>query len=175
MADILPIPRKRRTREHVIADQSMNHVERFVYGVGYTSQRMASDYGNDLLMTTYDGSGHVEPGEIYFQLKATDGLEEARSGGHILFSLTAADYNLYSAETSPVFLIVFDAPLRRAYWLYVQQYFEANPARRPKPGAASIRVRIPKANRVSRRWILYARRRKLAVRRQLAGVVRHHG
>jgi hypothetical protein len=92
VADILPIPRKRRTREHVIADQSMNHVERFIYGAGYTTQRMTSDYGYDLLMTSYDEYGHVEPGEIYFQLKATDDIGKSQTGSHVLFSLALADY-----------------------------------------------------------------------------------
>ncbi len=29
-------PRKRRTREHVIADQSVNHLERFIIDEGHT-------------------------------------------------------------------------------------------------------------------------------------------
>jgi len=32
--------RKRRTREHVIADQSVNNVERFIIEEGHTAQRM---------------------------------------------------------------------------------------------------------------------------------------
>jgi hypothetical protein len=160
-------------REHVIADQNINYVQRFIYAVGYTAERVASDYGYDLMMTTYDEFGYIEPGEIYFQLKATDTIKESPTGSHVLFSLTIADYNLYSNETSPVFLVMYDAPARCGYWLYIQQYFEEDPARRPKKGADSIRVRIPIKNRVDRRWILYTRGRKFAVRKQLAGVVHH--
>jgi hypothetical protein len=61
VADILPIPRKRLTRENVIADQSMNFVERFIYAAGFTAQRLASDYGYDLMMTTFDDIGYIEP------------------------------------------------------------------------------------------------------------------
>jgi hypothetical protein len=30
-------PRKQRTRQHVIADQSVNHVERFIIDEGHTA------------------------------------------------------------------------------------------------------------------------------------------
>jgi hypothetical protein len=38
-------PRKRRTRQHVIAGQSVNHVERFIIDAGYTALRTEKDYG----------------------------------------------------------------------------------------------------------------------------------
>ena len=40
-----PLPRKRRTREHVIADLSVNHVERIILEAGHAVQRPTSDYG----------------------------------------------------------------------------------------------------------------------------------
>ena len=36
-------PRKRRTRQHVIADQSVNPVERFIIDEGHTTQRLEKD------------------------------------------------------------------------------------------------------------------------------------
>jgi hypothetical protein len=45
--------RKRRTREHVIADLSINHVERLVLRCGWTAERTRYDYGIDLYMQTY--------------------------------------------------------------------------------------------------------------------------
>ena len=33
-------PRKQRTREHVIADQSVNHVKRFIIDEGHAAQRI---------------------------------------------------------------------------------------------------------------------------------------
>ena len=54
-----PQRRKRRTREHVIADLSVNHVERVVLRCGWTVQRLNPDYGIDLVMTTYDASGQI--------------------------------------------------------------------------------------------------------------------
>jgi hypothetical protein len=43
MASRILGPRKRRTREHVIADLSVNYVERFILEEGHTVQRVGSD------------------------------------------------------------------------------------------------------------------------------------
>jgi hypothetical protein len=40
-------PRKQRTRQHVIADQSVHHVEGFILDEGHTAQRVDRDYGYD--------------------------------------------------------------------------------------------------------------------------------
>src|SRR6266478_1175045 len=53
-------PRKQRTREHVIASQSVNHVERFIIDEGHTAQRQESDYGYDLILSTFDEQGYAE-------------------------------------------------------------------------------------------------------------------
>lgn len=52
--------RKRRTRQHVIADLSVNHVERFILRCGWAAQRMSPDYGIDLYMETYGENGEFE-------------------------------------------------------------------------------------------------------------------
>jgi len=56
--------RKRRTREHVIADLSINHVERFALEAGFTVQRNEHDYGHDLEITTFNEQGELEHGLI---------------------------------------------------------------------------------------------------------------
>src|SRR5262245_34338564 len=63
--------RKRRTREHVIADRSVHHVEGFVLRCGWTVERTRHDYGIDLFRETYHVDGEVENGWVSFQLKAT--------------------------------------------------------------------------------------------------------
>jgi hypothetical protein len=62
---------KRRTREHVIADLSVNHVERQALLCGYTIERMAHDYGIDLELFTFNKKGEIEEGKVVLQLKAT--------------------------------------------------------------------------------------------------------
>ncbi len=75
--------RKRRTRAHVIADMSVNHVERCVLQCGWSVQRFSPDYGLDLLVTTFDRRGEIENGDIRLQIKATDSVRKASSGDAI--------------------------------------------------------------------------------------------
>jgi hypothetical protein len=72
MAEIIPLPRKRRTRAHVIADLAVNYMERCVLEAGFTAEHVRHDYGYDYLVHTYDANGYLEPGEIRVQVKATE-------------------------------------------------------------------------------------------------------
>src|SRR5947209_15368190 len=109
-------PRKKRTRQHIIAAQSVNHVERFIIDEGHTAERPGSDYGYDLVLFTYDTAGYAEEGSVYIQLKAAEKL--TRSGAEFAFDVDLRDYTLWTAEPMPVILILFDAFRRRAYWVY---------------------------------------------------------
>jgi hypothetical protein len=83
-------PRKQRTRAHVIADQSVNHVERFVIDEGHVARRMSNDYGYDLSLTTFDEQGFVEPEFMCVQLKASESLQAV--GAAYVFDLDVRDY-----------------------------------------------------------------------------------
>src|SRR5271168_613089 len=93
-------PRKQRTRQHVIADLSVHHVEQFILEEGHTAQRLSSDYGYDLILFTFDERGYPEPGLIYFQFKAMETLGE--SGNDYVYDLDIRDYNLWILEEMPV-------------------------------------------------------------------------
>jgi hypothetical protein len=158
----------------VIASQSANYVERFVVHQGHTADRSESDYGYDLFLFTYDDQGYIEPGLVYIQLKATDSLKGSADGTAWVFRVDTAHYNAWTAEPLPVFLVLYDAQRQRAYWLYVQQYFNADPSRRPRAGAQSVTVHIPKDQRFSRHTVGLMRRCKEDILGQIEGVV-HHG
>ena len=64
------VNRKRRTREHIIADLGVNHVEKCILECGWTVQRFSPDYGLDLLMTTFNRRGEIENGDVRLQIKA---------------------------------------------------------------------------------------------------------
>src|SRR5579884_2741999 len=106
MARQVALPRKRRTRQHVIADQSVNYVERFIIDEGHTAQRQGHDYGYDLELITYDEHGYPEPGGAYLQLKAAETL--SWSGTDCVYDLDVRDYNLWPQEIQPVFLVLFE-------------------------------------------------------------------
>src|SRR3954453_16364916 len=143
--------RKQRTREHVIADLSVHHVEGFILEEGHTTQRLSSDYGYDLVLFTYDEHGYIEADSVFIQLKAAESLEAV--GSDYVFDVDIRDYNLWMLERMPVILILFDASRRRPFWLFFQSYFHEDAARRPKKTAQSVRVRVPKQQTVNRQAI----------------------
>ena len=57
--------RKRRTREHIIADLSVNYVERFTLRAGHVADRVFFDYGYDLTVRTFNANGEVERDFFY--------------------------------------------------------------------------------------------------------------
>jgi len=119
----LMVKRKKRTREHIIVDISVNYVEYFIVTTGFSVERVEKDYGYDLVMFTYDSEGEIENGQIYLQLKATAHLKKA-DNQTIAFSVSTKDLKLWLEEPMPVILILYDAIQKTAYWLYIQAYFE---------------------------------------------------
>jgi Domain of unknown function (DUF4365) len=154
VARIGPAARKQRTRQHVIADQSMNYVERFIIDEGHTVQRLTHDYGYDLLLLTYDEQGYAEPGVAFLQLKAA---ALTQYGSDYVYDLDVRDYNLWMIGDTPIFLVLFDATRRRAYWLHVQAYFREETSRQPKKGARTVRVCVPRRQAMSRRAVAMMR------------------
>ncbi len=116
--------RKRRTRSHVIADLSANHFERHALLCGYSVERIASDYGVDLLLYTYNADGEIENEMLKVQLKATDNVMLRQDGQAIGFVVQRADLDYWLGERLPVLLVVYDAPADTAYWLHIQSYFQ---------------------------------------------------
>ncbi|BAZ08938.1 hypothetical protein NIES4071_07440 [Calothrix sp. NIES-4071] len=86
--------RKKRPREHIIADLSVNYVERYVFLCGYSVERIEHDYGYDLVIFTYNAEGEIENGQIYIQLKATDSLSLLADQKTISFTLARSDLEL---------------------------------------------------------------------------------
>ena len=125
-------PGKRRTREHVIADLSGNHIERFALRCGWTVQRTTHDYGIDLTMKTYDSAGEPEHGIVSFQMKATDNARWRKNGKAVAVRLEWRDIQAWRGEPMPVILVLYDAADDKAYWLHVQSYFGGQRRRPPK-------------------------------------------
>jgi hypothetical protein len=138
--------RKRRTREHVIADLSVNHVERLVLRCGWTVERSRHDYGIDLYMQTYNADGEVENGWVRFQLKATDSVKRSADGTVIPLRLEWRDLLFWLNEGEPVILILYNAQEDRAYWLYVQEYFRQIQWTARAAAAATVVVHLPAGN-----------------------------
>jgi hypothetical protein len=93
----------------VIADLSVNHVERFVLRYGWTMQRTTHDYGVDLMMETYNVDGEPESGRVLFQLKATDRVILRDTGQTVAVRLDRRDIEAWRFEPMPVILVLYDA------------------------------------------------------------------
>ncbi|MGV0024007.1 DUF4365 domain-containing protein [Phormidesmis priestleyi] len=166
--------KKRRTRQHIIANLSENHVERFVLLCGYSSERISYDYGIDLIIFTYDLNGEIENGQIFVQLKATDTLKVLADKTTIPFTLKRADLELWLEEPLPLILIVYDAQTEVAYWLYVQAYFEQlNTSDLPQTGK-TVTVYLSKQNIVDQEAIRTFARYRDTVLQQIQGVIHHN-
>jgi hypothetical protein len=76
----------------VIADLSVNFVERIILQQRHTVQRIVNDYGYDLVLWTFDDRGYVEPRSVLLQIKATEALPTLGAG--LVLDLDTRDYNL---------------------------------------------------------------------------------
>jgi hypothetical protein len=166
--------RKRRTREHVIADLSVNHVERHALLSGCTVERMVHDYGIDLLLFTYNPVGEIEEGQVFLQLKATDHLKVRSDGTSISVRVEKADLRHWLEKLLPVILIVYDAPGDIAYWLYVQAYFASQANVNLERLGDRTSIRVPRANVVNQEAIRFFARFRDEILSQVEGRIQHH-
>lgn len=143
------LPRKRRTREHVIADLSANHVERYALLCGFASEQVRHDYGIDLELFTFNKKGEIEEGKILVQLKATDCLNIRPNRASFGIRIERRDLVLWLAQPMPVILIVYDARKDRAYWLYVQSHFRKLKDFDLFRAGANVSVQVPVQNMVT--------------------------
>lgn len=116
--------KKRRTREHVICDLSANYVESRALECGYSTERIYHDYGIDMNLYTYNEEGEIGNGVVLLQLKATDNPDYTGDKKCVRFPIKKSDLKHWLREIYPVILVVYDAQIRKAYWVYVQNYFE---------------------------------------------------
>jgi hypothetical protein len=160
----------RRTAEHKIADLSVNHVERIFLEAGHVPQAILKDYGYDLTVTTHDVRGFAENGLIYLQLKASQRLRSGAGSRGYSFSILRKHYEQWRKEPSPVFLIRYCATSKRAYYLYLQPYFDARPSLF-KRGRKSATIFIPKANLLDESAVRYMRERKRNILKQTEATI----
>ena len=152
------ITRKRRTRQHVIADLALNHVERHILQCGWTVQRLSPDYGLDLLMTTFNRRGEIENGDVRLQIKATDSIKFADRGKAVAIRLQWRDMVYWLNERLPVILVVYDAINDEAWWLHLQAALRAAKLRTDTAPPGTVTVTAPRVNRLDMRAVRRFRR-----------------
>ncbi len=140
---------KRRTREHVLADLGVNHVERQALLCGFSVDRVQHDYGYDLTLATYTEGGEFEPGAVHIQVKATDRLPRLAKGKVFSWKISRRDLKLWLDETYPVILVVYDGENDVAYWIHVQEHVLRHEMPRLFGAGETINVRIRTTDRLT--------------------------
>ena len=153
----------------MLADLSVNHVERQVLLCGFSVDRVQHDYGYDLTLATHNDAGEIEPGSIYLQVKATDHLPHLAGGKTIPWLVSRRDLKLWLAEVYPVVLVVYDGLKDRAYWVHVQPCFADARVKELFAGGETAAVHIPIRNRLDRRAIRTLARWKNDIHKRLRG------
>jgi hypothetical protein len=83
-----------------------------------------TDYGYDGSVFTFDAHGRIENSCIFIQLKATDHIKMSHDKKYAHFRLSKRDVDLWQDEIAPVYLVIFDSREIKAYWIYLQKYFQ---------------------------------------------------
>lgn len=115
--------RKKRTRQHVVADLGVNYVERQVLLSGNTVERVIHDYGYDLILFSYDRDGLTEPGTIGIQVKASE-TPRTSNDEPIRVRIQRSDLINWLSERRPVLLVMFCVPEDQAYYVDLREYFD---------------------------------------------------
>lgn len=118
--------KKKRTRQHIIADLGFNLAERQVLKAGYIAHKVVFDYGYDGIILTFDAEGLIENGEIYFQVKSTEAALYKSDNKSVAFDLSSRDLESWLLNPSPVLLVLYDARKEALFYLNLQEYFREN-------------------------------------------------
>ncbi len=165
--------KKIRTRDHVIADLSVNYVERFALLNNYSVEIFVKDYGYDLNIYTYSDKGEIETCNIYMQLKATDKIKLIRKNRFASFSIDKRDLNLWLEEPMPCILVLYDAINNKAYWSYLQATLENHPSFDINNVKERYSINIPVSNRINKSSLKRFRSFKVKVLDQIKGKISH--
>lgn len=154
-------PRKRRVREHVIAEMSVNFLERQILRRSHQLVRIPQpEYGLDAMMTHFADSGEIENGVVFFQAKATDELTVVNRGRSIAVVVDAAHLHYwYWVSHHPVILVIYHAAKHCGYWLDVQRYLDEENL---EPTGATVTLRVPVQNKLTVRAVDHFRRLSLS-------------
>ena len=119
--------KKLRTRQHIIEDLGLNHIEKQILLSGNILRRFGeNDYGYDGMIDTFNEQGETENLSFKIQLKSTDTLQLSAQKEGFIMDLSRRDLELWLKNTLTVLLILYDAQGEIAYFVDLQPYFNEN-------------------------------------------------
>lgn len=119
--------KKFRTRQHIIEDLGLNHIERQILLSGNILRRFSeNDYGYDAMIDTFNERGEAENLSFKIQLKSTDNIHLSLQKEGFSIDLSKRDLELWLDNVYPVLLILYDAQGEIAYFVDLQTHFKEN-------------------------------------------------
>ncbi len=119
--------KKLRTRQHIIEDLGLNHIEKQILLSGNILRRFSeNDYGYDGMIDTFNEQGETENLSFKIQLKSTDVIQLSPDKVGFIIDLSRRDLELWLKSNYPVLLILYDAQEDIAYFADLQTHFEEN-------------------------------------------------
>ncbi len=119
--------KKLRTRQHIIEDLGLNHIERQILLTGNILRRFGDyDYGYDGMIETFNERGEADNPTLKIQLKSTDVIQFSAQNEGFIIDLSKRDLELWLKSLVPVLIILYDAQQEIAYFVDLQSYFNEN-------------------------------------------------
>ncbi len=119
--------KKLRTRQHIIEDLGLNHIERQILLAGNILRRFKDyDYGYDGMIETFNEIGETDNLTFKIQLKSTDVIQFSSQNQGFIIDLSKRDLELWLKSLTPVLLLLYDAQQEVAYFVDLQSYFNEN-------------------------------------------------
>ena len=118
---------KLRTRQQIVEDLALNHIEKQILLSGNVFKRdIDNDYGYDGVINTFDEQGQLDNLTFMIQAKSTDGIQSPPPKAGFRVDLSKQDLERWLSIGLPVLLILYDAQGDKAYFTDLQDYFNEN-------------------------------------------------
>ena len=118
---------KLRTRQQVIHDLALNHIEKQILLSGNVLERNKDDnYHYEGVIDLYNEQGQVSNLAIAVQLKSMDSVQLLSENARFVVDLSKQDLERWLKTEIPVLLILYDAQQDIAYFTDLQTYFNKN-------------------------------------------------
>lgn len=137
----------KRPREHIIEDLARAQLHQAFSRVGWSSEDLDQDYGEDVLVRIFD-DGTATPWTFFVQSKGTDNLERYLTNDrkNISFPIRSTHIEHWDRFWEPVVLAIYDASTETTYWEVVQTFLNSMKDSDSSQPRKSISVHVPTDN-----------------------------
>lgn len=134
----------KRPRQHIIEDLARAALHDAFARVGWTTEDLSKDYGEDLLVRIFD-KGEATLWSFFVQSRGTDHLDQflMKDGSHIAFPVKSDHAKHWERFWEPVVLAVYDTRSKRTYWEIIQTFLHETHGLSVEEPRASLTIHVP--------------------------------